>query len=95
VKNLKEATELYLEEQDIIEKEALTEKEEQKLAELEVHIVQGIEQFRAGLGKTFDDKDKFLNYLREPIDYVEISRRLYEGQTVEEIFDRAKKEWTK
>jgi len=31
---------------------------------------------------------------REPTDYVEIARRLYEGQTVEEIFERAKKEWT-
>jgi hypothetical protein len=29
---------------------------------------------------------------REPTDYVEISRRLYEGQSIEEIFDRAKKE---
>lgn len=46
------------------DEEALTEEEEQKLAELEAHIVRGIEQFEAGLGKTFDDKDKFLNYLR-------------------------------
>ncbi len=30
---------------------------------------------------------------REPTDYVEISKRLYEGQTVEEIFERAKKHW--
>ena len=30
---------------------------------------------------------------REPTDYVEISRRLYEGQTVEEIFERAQKHW--
>lgn len=50
--------------QDITEKEALTEEEEQKLAELEAHIVRGIEQFEAGLGKTFDDKDEFMNYLR-------------------------------
>ena len=28
---------------------------------------------------------------REPMDYVEISRRLYDGQTIDEIFDRAKK----
>lgn len=26
---------------------------------------------------------------REPTDYVEISRKLYEGQTVDEIIDRA------
>ena len=30
---------------------------------------------------------------REPTDYVEISRKLYEGQTVEEIFKRAKQNW--
>jgi hypothetical protein len=38
---------------------------------------------------------KFLAmFHREPTDYVEISRRLYEGQSIEEIFDRAKKERT-
>ena len=37
---------------------------------------------------------KFLTMLhREPTDYVEISRKLYEGQTIEEIFKRAKKHW--
>ena len=30
---------------------------------------------------------------REPTDYVEISRRLYEGQTVDEIFERARGHW--
>jgi len=30
---------------------------------------------------------------REPTDYVEISKRLYEGQTVEAIFKRAKEQW--
>jgi hypothetical protein len=30
---------------------------------------------------------------REPTDYVEISRQLYEGQTVDEIFDRARDHW--
>lgn len=35
---------------------------------------------------------RFLTLLhREPTDYVEISRRLYEGQTIDEIFKRAKK----
>lgn len=34
---------------------------------------------------------RFLTLLhREPTDYVEISRRLYKGQTIEEIFQRAK-----
>ena len=38
---------------------------------------------------------KFLAmFHREPTDYVDISRRLYEGQSIEEIFDRAKKERT-
>jgi hypothetical protein len=38
---------------------------------------------------------KFLAmFHREPTDYVEISKRLYEGQSIEEIFDRAKKEHT-
>lgn len=37
---------------------------------------------------------RFLTMLhREPTDYVEISRKLYEGQTIEEIFKRAKKHW--
>ena len=35
---------------------------------------------------------RFLNLLhREPADYVEISRRLYEDQTIDEIFKRVKK----
>lgn len=29
----------------------------------------------------------------ESTDYVEISRRLYKGQTIEEIFDRARNHW--
>lgn len=37
---------------------------------------------------------KFLAmFLREPTDYVEISRQLYEDQRIEEIFERAKKQW--
>lgn len=37
---------------------------------------------------------RFLTLLhREPTDYVEISRRLYEGQTIDEIFERARKQW--
>ncbi len=37
---------------------------------------------------------RFLTLLhREPTDYVEISRKLYEGQTIEEIFERAKRQW--
>lgn len=37
---------------------------------------------------------RFLTLLHhEPTDYVEISRRLYEGQKVDEIFERAKQHW--
>lgn len=37
---------------------------------------------------------RFLTLLhREPTDYVEISRRLYEGQTIDEIFQRARAHW--
>lgn len=37
---------------------------------------------------------RFLTLLhREPTDYVEISRRLYEGQTIDQIFERAKEHW--
>jgi hypothetical protein len=42
----------------------LPDEEAQKLAEFETHIVRAINQFEEGLGKTFDDKDQFLNYLR-------------------------------
>jgi hypothetical protein len=37
---------------------------------------------------------RFLALLaQEPTDYVEISQRLYQGQTLEEIFERAKHNW--
>lgn len=37
---------------------------------------------------------RFLSLLhREPTDYVAISRQLYEGQTVDDIFERAKENW--
>jgi hypothetical protein len=37
---------------------------------------------------------KFLTMLhRERTDYAEISKKLYEGQTIKEIFKRAKKQW--
>jgi predicted HicB family RNase H-like nuclease len=37
---------------------------------------------------------RFLSLLhREPTDYVTISRQLYEGQTVDDIFERAKENW--
>ncbi len=37
---------------------------------------------------------RFLALFRsEPTDYVEVSRRLYENQSVEEIFKRAREHW--
>ncbi len=44
--------------------EFLTDEEVQKLEEFEAHVRRGIQQFEAGLGKTFGDKEEFLNYLR-------------------------------
>ena len=56
--------------------------------------VSGIEALNKALGPTA--ALRFLTLLhREPTDYVEISRQLYEGQTIEEIFQRARKHWKK
>jgi translation initiation factor RLI1 len=55
-------------------------------------MVSGIEILNKALGVT--NTLRFLSLLHdEPTDYVEISQRLYDGQTIEEIFDRAKKHW--
>lgn len=55
-------------------------------------IMQGIEALNKALGPAA--ALRFLSLLhRQPTDYVEISRRLYEGQTIEEIFSRAKEQW--
>ena len=52
----------------------------------------GIEVLNKSLGTTA--ALRFLTLLhREPTDYVEISRRLYKGQTIDEIFERARKQW--
>jgi len=52
----------------------------------------GIEALNKALGPAA--ALRFLTLLhREPTDYVEISRQLYEGQTIEGIFERAKKHW--
>ena len=54
--------------------------------------ISGIEALNKALGPAA--ALRFLTLLhRELTDYVEISRRLYEGQTIDEIFDRAKKHW--
>lgn len=54
--------------------------------------IKGIEVLNKTLGPSA--ALRFLTILhREPTDYVEISKRLYEGQTIDEIFKRAKKHW--
>jgi hypothetical protein len=54
--------------------------------------IAGIEALNKTLGPTATLR--FLSlWQHEPTDYVEISRRIYAGQTVEEIFDRARKSW--
>jgi GNAT superfamily N-acetyltransferase len=59
--------------------------------EAELRVL-GIEALNKALGPA--DAFRFLAlFHREPTDYVEISRRLYEGQTVKDIFERAKKQW--
>ena len=60
------------------------------LNEAEIQI-RGIEALNEALGPS--TALKFLGMLhREPTDYVEISRRLYRGQSVDDIFDRARKD---
>ena len=55
--------------------------------------VRGIEALNDALGPSA--ALKFLADLHRdgPADYVEISRRLYEGQSVDEIFERARRKW--
>jgi hypothetical protein len=52
----------------------------------------------AVLNKSLDRANalRFLSLLHwEPSDYVKISLRLYQGQTVDEVFKRAEKSWKK
>ncbi len=54
--------------------------------------IRGIEVLNTSLGASA--ALRFLSLLhREPTDYVAISRRLYEGQTIDDIFERASKNW--
>ncbi len=56
--------------------------------------IKGIEALNKSLGPSA--ALRFLKLLHhEPTDYVEISKRLYEGQTIEEIFKRVDKRWGK
>jgi len=54
--------------------------------------VTGIDALNKALGPA--EALRFLALFRsEPTDYVEVSRRLYENQSVEEIFKRARENW--
>lgn len=64
----------------------------ENLPEEKLAVVLDIEALNQALGPSGALRFLALLY-REPADYVEISRRLYEWQTIEEIFDRAKKHW--
>jgi len=54
--------------------------------------VRGIEILNQALGPA--TALRFLALLhRDPTDYVECYHRLYEGQTIDDIFGRARKQW--
>jgi hypothetical protein len=61
------------------------------LSDTELRI-KGIEALNASLGAAA--AWRFLSLLhRESTDYVAISRWLYEGQTIDDIFERARENW--
>lgn len=56
--------------------------------------IEGIEALNKAMGpyKAF----RFLALInREPTDYTHVSRRLYQNQTVEEIYERANTNWSR
>ncbi len=54
--------------------------------------MKGIEALNRDLGPVL--ALRFLSLLhREPMDYVDISRRLYADQSIDEIFERAEQQW--
>ncbi len=54
--------------------------------------VTGIEALNKALGAA--DAYRFMTLIHnERTDYVEISHRLYKGQTIDDIFNRAKSQW--
>ena len=63
------------------------------MSDAELRMI-GIEALNKALGPAA--ALRFLSLLhREPTDYVEISRRLYEAQSVDDIFERARANWEK
>jgi hypothetical protein len=65
----------------------------QRMSDTDIQI-NGIEALNKALGVS--QAFKFLAMLsKQPTDYIQISNRLYEGQSIEEIFERAKVNWKK
>ncbi len=61
------------------------------VADTEIRLA-GIDALNKALGPS--GALRFLTLLhRESTDYVEVSRRLYEGQSVDEIWERVKEHW--
>jgi hypothetical protein len=59
--------------------------------ESELRVI-GIDALNKALGPS--EALRFLAlFHREPTDYVEVSKKLYENQSVDEIFKRAKEHW--
>jgi len=62
-----------------------------RLDDAEVRV-RGIDVLNRALGPVL--AYRFLTLMhREPTDYVEISRRLYANQTIDDIFERAQTQW--
>lgn len=64
---------------------------QKRLNDTELRIT-GIDALNKALGAA--DAYRFMTLLHnEKTDYVEISRRLYEGEPIDDIFARAKTQW--
>lgn len=63
----------------------------QRLSDTELKVT-GIEALNKALGAA--DAYRFMTLLHnEKTDYVEISHRIYEGQSIDDIFARSKTQW--
>lgn len=62
-----------------------------RLSDVELKVT-GIEALNKALGVV--DAYRFMTLLHnENTDYIEISRRIYEGNSIDDIFERASGEW--
>jgi hypothetical protein len=62
-----------------------------RLSDVELKVT-GIEALNKALGAV--DAYRFMMLLHnEKTDYIEISRRIYEGHSIDDIFERASGEW--